>query len=127
MKSATVGDPGAASKDLISRARELKSHSEAPILDAGCGYGRNAVALACHGISVVCVDQWKERLDFGGHGKNYLDLPKAGQLQGLLSKDFHLPFYRERKVGPADYDAVAVKLFAQKRSPLPTPGSTDGP
>jgi hypothetical protein len=64
---------------------------------------------------------------FGGHGKNYLDLPKAGQLQGLLSKDFHLPFYRERKVGPADYDAVAVKLFAQKRSPLPTPGSTDGP
>jgi predicted RNA methylase len=47
----------------MSCVRELKSHSEAPVLDAGCGYGRNAVALACRGISVVCVDQKKERLD----------------------------------------------------------------
>jgi hypothetical protein len=51
---------------------------------------------------------------FGGHGQNYLDLPQAGQLSDLLSPNFRLPFYRERRVGPAAYNAVAVKLLAQK-------------
>lgn len=189
-----------ASKHLMSFVRELTPPSKSPLLDAGCGYGRNAVALASHGLSVVCVDQKLERLNelarlaprhiadlkqagceggqlypvradldpsrwpfcedcfagiicvhflnvalfgafrsslvaegclyietFEGQGGNYLDLPKAGQLRDLLSKDFHFPFYREKKVGPAGYDAVTVKLFARKRSPFVGPAGTDGP
>jgi SAM-dependent methyltransferase len=173
----------------MSFAGELQSRSSAPVLDAGCGYGRNAIALAALGMSVVCVDQKKERLDvlvrlapkyiadlrtseceagqlypvladlelsqwpfrencfagivcvhflnvalfgvfrsslvpggylyietFGGHGRNHLELPQAGQLRALLSRDFQLSFYREKKVGPVDYDAVTVKLLARKRS-----------
>jgi hypothetical protein len=53
---------------------------------------------------------------FGGHGGNYLSLPPAGQLHHLLRPDFDLPFYDERKVGPAEYDAVSVKLFGRRRS-----------
>jgi SAM-dependent methyltransferase len=189
MGSKTISDLGPASKTLMSFAGEMASQSSLPLLDAGCGYGRNATALASCGLSVVCVDQNLDRLNalvrlapnhiarlrqpeckigelypvlaeldpfrwpfcencfagiicvhflnvalfgafrsslavggylyietFGGHGENYLDLPKAGQLHDLLSKDFNLPFYRERKVGPARCDAVAVKLFAQKQS-----------
>jgi SAM-dependent methyltransferase len=185
---------GPASRNLMTLLGELTANSKSPLLDAGCGYGRNAVALASHGLSVVCVDQERERLDtlvrlapkhladlrrpsceagqlypvladldpsrwpfrencfagiicvhflnvalfgafrsslvaggclyvetFGGHGGNYLDLPKAGQLHDLLSKDFHLSFYREKKVGPPGCNAVTVKLFARKRSP------SDGP
>lgn len=166
----------------------MKSRPSAPILDAGCGYGRNAVAVAARGMSVVCADHDWERLQvlarfgsghatdvirpgddsgklhmlrvrlepafwpfgercfsgivcvhfldialfgafrsslveggflyietFGGHGENNLALPKAGELHGLLSPEFDLPFYRERKVGPVGYDAVAVKLCARKR------------
>src|SRR5262249_6721810 len=150
-----------------------------PILDAGCGYGRNAPALAAQGLPVVCVDQESAQLNtlrrlaskhltdlrepkrglgqlypvlarlgpshwpfadncfagiicvhfldvallqafrsslivggylyietFGGHGGNYLALPRAGQLHHLLWPGFDLPFYREKKVGPAEYDGV---------------------
>jgi len=44
---------------------------------------------------------------FGGHGDNYLDLPKAGQLRDLLSQTFQLSFYRERSVGRSDSGAVS--------------------
>jgi SAM-dependent methyltransferase len=154
MRSETISHCGPPSKNLICFARELKSHSNLPLLDAGCGYGRNAAALASCGLSVVCVDKELERLNalvrfdprhvadlrqrecefgrlypvladlvpsqwpfcencfsgivcvhflnvelfgafrsslvpggylyietFGGHGGNYLDLPKAGRLR----------------------------------------------
>lgn len=180
---------GPASKTLISFAGEMKIIANMPVLDAGCGYGRNAAALAAAGISVVCADRDMERLSalvrlapkqiaqlmprksgaghlypvradlapslwtfgencfagivcvhfldvalfptfqsslmgggflyietFGGHGGNYLDLPKAGHVRDLLQAGFDLLFYREKRVGPAGYDAVTVKLFARKRS-----------
>lgn len=187
MKRATISHLGPPSKALIDVADELDGLPQYPILDAGCGFGRNAFALASRGLSVVCVDQdlgrlrtlvglarthiagfrqhrgevgklyplvaklspseWpfaqrcfgaivcihfldvalldafraalvmKGRLyieTFGGHGGNYLDLPKAGQLLDLLSPHFQLSFYRERKVGPAGYDAVSVRAFGTK-------------
>ena len=187
MKRTTISHLGLPSKALIDVADELTGLSQYPVLDAGCGFGRNAVALALRGLSVVCVDQnlgrlhtlvglapthiaeFKQRdtgvgqlypllanlnhsqwpfaqkcfgavicihfldielLDafraslitgghlyietFGGHGGNYLDLPKTGQLHDLLSPHFQLSFYRERKVGPADHRAVSVRLFGKK-------------
>jgi SAM-dependent methyltransferase len=188
------GSLGPASKTLMTLVGEFTADPKWPLLDAGCGYGRNAVALASFGLSVVCVDQKLERLKalsrlaptyvadlkkarckagqlypvladldpsqwpfrgncfsaivcvhflkvaligafhsslvaggrlyietFGGHGGNYFDLPKEGQLRDLLSTDFDLLLYREKKVGPAEHNAVTVKLFARKRLP------SDGP
>lgn len=173
MKRENIPDPGPPSKTLIDVADELTSLSQYPVLDAGCGFGRNAVALASLGLSVVCIDRNLDRLKsfsrsarlhlvhadlkhsqwpfsqncfaaiicvhfldtylfdafryslipsghlyietFGGHGGNYLDLPKAGQLRDLLSRHFNLAFYRERQVGPADSGAVSVKLFGKTK------------
>ena len=50
------------SKALMSCANELSRLHSWPILDAGCGAGRNAVALALTGLSVVCVDRDIDRL-----------------------------------------------------------------
>lgn len=183
--------PAPPSRDLLKFAGEINRRSNTPVLDSGCGYGRNAIALAARGMTVVCADQdWKRlemlarfgparaaamrtaggdvgqlhtvraRLDpsrwpfgkgcfvgivcvhfldtglfpsfrsslveggclyietFGGHGGNYLALPKASELRDLLSVDFELLFYHERKVGPVGHDAVTVKLFGRKRSSL---------
>jgi SAM-dependent methyltransferase len=186
-QSAVKPGPGPPSKALIDALEELTGLSQYPVLDAGCGFGRNAVALASRGLSVVCVDRSADRLNsfihsgpmpktgqrrrdheegqlypvvanlkysqwpfaqncfgaiicvhfldtnlfdafrsslvpsghlyietFGGHGGNYLDLPKAGQLRDLLSRHFRLVFYRERKAGPTNSGAVSVKLLAKK-------------
>lgn len=51
----------------------------------------------------------------GGHGGNYLELPRAGQLRSALSGRFHFEFYHERKVGPADTDSASVRLLARRR------------
>lgn len=50
-----------------------------------------------------------------GCGGNYLELPKAGELYALLSADFALEEYRERKVGPKFFDAVTVRTLARRR------------
>src|SRR5580658_96397 len=63
MRHQAISDLGPASKTLMSFAGEMASHTNSPFLDAGCGYGRNAVALASRGLSVVCVDQRLERLN----------------------------------------------------------------
>jgi hypothetical protein len=52
---------------------------------------------------------------FGGQGQNFRELPKAGQLRELLSRQVEFRFYKERKVGPTDVDSVVVTLFAQRR------------
>ena len=51
-----------------------------------------------------------------GCGGNYLQLPKAGQVRSALGNGFMFDYYRERRVGPAQYDAVSVKLFAKRVS-----------
>ena len=160
--------------------RLTSSYGE-PILDAPCGFGRNALALAGQGYDVVAVDNDLNRLKslketaainsmceskrsgritpicadltsdrvpfsessfsailcihypvqiitdlcaalkgggwlyietFGGHGKNYLELPKAGEIRHVL-QGFELAFYKERLVGPASEEAVVVGALAQ--------------
>jgi hypothetical protein len=39
----------------------------------------------------------------------------AGQLKDLLSKRVEFRYYKERKVGPANVDSVAVTLIARRR------------
>jgi hypothetical protein len=48
------------------------------------------------------------------HGGNYLELPRAGQLRSAFKDAFDLEFYKERKVGPGNYDAVTVRLLAKR-------------
>jgi SAM-dependent methyltransferase len=62
MRSEDLNRLSAPSKTLISFAAEMQTNLELPLLDVGCGYGRNAVALAARGSSVVCVDKELERL-----------------------------------------------------------------
>jgi SAM-dependent methyltransferase len=49
-----------------------------------------------------------------GCGKNYLELPSAGEVQSALGRAFDFEFYKERKVGPHDSDAVTVKAVARR-------------
>jgi SAM-dependent methyltransferase len=189
VKAATAHLPNSPSKTLVRFANQIASFDKALVVDAPCGYGRNAVALAARGCTVIAIDKNRKRLavldelkassvaertpvgvssgqiltvcadltadgwpiarssvsaiicvhyvmidliptlisslqeggylyieTFGGQGENFRELPKAKQLSELLSRhtDFH--YYKERKVGPADADSVAVTLFAQRRS-----------
>lgn len=50
---------------------------------------------------------------FSGHGGNYLQLPRAGEWENLLKRYCRFEFYSERRVGPPNCDAVAVKLLAR--------------
>jgi SAM-dependent methyltransferase len=52
--------PGSASQLLMEWAPHFSSNL--PILDAGCGVGRNAVALARLGHKVICADSDVDRL-----------------------------------------------------------------
>jgi SAM-dependent methyltransferase len=49
------------------------------------------------------------------HGGNYLKLPQAGQLRSALKDSFDFEFYKERKAGPGNYDAVTVQTVARRR------------
>jgi len=51
-----------------------------------------------------------------GCGENYLELPKTGDVRLALEKGFDFEFYRERRVGPRDYDAVTVQMLAKRRA-----------
>lgn len=48
-----------------------------------------------------------------GRGGNYLELPPEGFIKSKL-QGFELILYQERRVGPADYDAVTCKVLARK-------------
>jgi SAM-dependent methyltransferase len=154
-----------------------------PILDVGCGTGRNAMVLSQVGCSVICMDKdlapleaeqlrlhdtcfplalaglipqkidlrqspWPIAPDFAGGvvnihfflpslfpffanslvpggyllfetvpgcGGNYVELPRAGQVECILEKAFYFDLYKEKKVGPCNRDAVTVRLVARRR------------
>ena len=52
---------------------------------------------------------------FGGQGENFRVLPKAGQLRDLFSRHVEFKYYKERQVGPTEFNSVSVTLFAQKQ------------
>src|SRR5258706_10593421 len=51
----------------------------------------------------------------GGQGRNYLELPHAGEMEKTLRDCFDFDHYEERGVGPKGQDAVAVRLLARRR------------
>jgi SAM-dependent methyltransferase len=51
---------------------------------------------------------------FGGHGKNYLSLPKRGLVERMLARDFEVLELAERPLGPRKTTA-AVKALAVRR------------
>lgn len=188
MKAATKYLPVSPSKTLVKFAVRIASTGNGLVVDAPCGSGRNAVALAARGCTVVAIDRDRKRLGileqskvkyiaesasatvssgqvhvvcadlradawpiapssvsaiicihfsmidlvpsfisslqdggyiyietFGGHGENFRELPKAGQLRDLFSKHVKLIYYKERRVGPRVFDTVSVTLFARRQ------------
>jgi len=51
----------------------------------------------------------------GGHGGNYLELPKIGEIERSARMTFDVEFYTESRVGPPEELAVSFKLLARKR------------
>jgi len=51
-----------------------------------------------------------------GHGANYLELPQRGALHVALEPAFDLASYEERPAGPAEHNAVVVKLLARRKA-----------
>ena len=51
-----------------------------------------------------------------GCGGNYLELPRSGEVKSAFEKGFEIEWYKERKVGPAGYNAVTVRMLAKKRN-----------
>lgn len=51
-----------------------------------------------------------------GCGRNYVELPTAGNLRQELTGDFTFEKYRERTVGPPGCGAVTVRILARRRS-----------
>jgi SAM-dependent methyltransferase len=188
VKVAAAHPPISACKTLVKFGRQIASLDKGPVVDAPCGYGRNAVALAAQGCTVIAIDNDRKRLavlnqvkaayvaerapiggrtgkictvcadltsegwpvarssvsaiicvhfamihlipnfisslqeggylyieTFGGQGQNFRELPKAEQLRALLSRHVEFKSYKERKLGPAEVDSVAVTLLAQRR------------
>lgn len=52
---------------------------------------------------------------FQGHGKNYLELPRAGEILFAL-RNLDIVAYNERRVGPPSEQATVVEALARKRS-----------
>lgn len=50
-----------------------------------------------------------------GHGGNYRELPKAGEVRSALAELFHLELYKECRVGPPLRDAVVVQVLASRK------------
>jgi SAM-dependent methyltransferase len=192
-ETSAISDPfwrlNSASTTLLKFVESFAGLKPLPVLDAGCGFGRNAGALALRGLDVVCADADVARLTelvtlspsycqqyasadqhvgrlyplcahldaaswpfsdcafsaitcihflpihlldtfrrslipggflfietFGGQGRNYVNLPRRGELRDLLRTTHDLLFYKERAVGPPDVDAVSVKLLARQRA-----------
>lgn len=52
----------------------------------------------------------------GGQGGNYLELPRAGEMETMLGSCFDFEHYQERRAGPKGQNAVTVQLMARRRT-----------
>jgi hypothetical protein len=86
--------------------------------------GTAAAIISVHFLQLGLFPHFARTLAQGGyllietipaHGGNYLALPRAGQLRSALEHAFEIMFYRERKAGPGNFDAVTVQLVARRR------------
>lgn len=110
-----LSDKGSAPCALVRRfgAKLVEAANGAPILDVGCGAGRNAVFLARLGATVICLDRNSEVLRLLPSTKRiiplHLDLTTGRwpfarfQLGGIVSVHFLMPaLFRqfERSLSP---------------------------
>jgi SAM-dependent methyltransferase len=51
---------------------------------------------------------------FGGQGRNYLDLPRPGEVKAALGANFDLRHYEEKAADQKHLQAVTVKVVARK-------------
>jgi SAM-dependent methyltransferase len=51
-----------------------------------------------------------------GCGDNFMELPKKGELKTALEANVEFEMYEEKPVGPAERNAVTVKLVARRRA-----------
>ena len=63
---------------LVKFGDQITSVREGPIIDAPCGYGRNAVELAARGRTVIAIDKDQQKLSI-------LDRVKAKYVGGRAS------------------------------------------
>lgn len=52
------------SEFLAKVAEEIALNANGPIVDVGCGYGRNAALVSSYGVPVLCVDRDRNALDY---------------------------------------------------------------
>jgi len=70
------------SPTLLRFIDEITSGPLGPVLDAGCGYGRNSVALAIRGMDVIGADRDVDRLQILQHrGSQYIAAQKRAGMQ----------------------------------------------
>ena len=62
MKAAKAHLPVSPSRTLIRFADQIASFDRGPVVDAPCGHGRNAFALAARGCTVIAIDNDRKRL-----------------------------------------------------------------
>ena len=102
------------STSLMSCLNALLRLEASPVLEVGCGSGRNAVALALQGFSVVCVDQDLARLqtiiDLAPSYISKMRLPldaAVGSLRPICSRlsKFNWPF------SPNSFSAIVCVHF----------------
>ena len=63
LKPAQAQLPIGPSSTLLRFANKIASSDGGLVLDVACGYGRNAIAVAARGYTVVCVDRDLSRLN----------------------------------------------------------------
>ena len=126
-----LSDKGSEPCALVRRfgAKIVEAANGAPILDVGCGAGRNAIHLARLGATVVCLDRNSELLHLLPSAKRiiplHLDLATGRwpfarcQLGGIVSVHFLMPAYSgNSRVPYRRVDVCSLKPYQHMEATL---------